>query len=222
MTRRKATRQQIRAKQRAGRRSTPRVGRPVILAVGGALVVAAVIAVVATGGNNEDQQAPSAAGVTVTGEALPAFAEGDDPAVGSPAPSLQGEDFAGNPVRIGEDGRPKAVVFLAHWCPHCQREVPLIQDWLDAQGPPEGVDLYSVATSIDPSQPNYPPDAWLEREGWSVPVLVDDSMDSAATAYGLTLFPYFVFIDAEGNVVARASGELTIEQLEDYLVQTSP
>ena len=222
MTRAKATRQQVRAKQRAKarRQRTRRVG-PTILAAAGAVVVAAVIAIVATGGSNDDQQTPSAARVSVTGQALPAFAEGDDPAVGSPAPTLRGEDFGGDPVTIGEDGRARAVIFLAHWCPHCQREVPLIQDWLDAQGPPQGVDLYSVTTSIDPSQPNYPPQAWLEREGWSVPVLVDDSRDSAATAYGLTAFPYFVFIDAEGNVVARATGELTIDQLQAYLAATS-
>jgi thiol-disulfide isomerase/thioredoxin len=194
---------------------------PAILALGGALVVAAVIAIVATIGADDDQQTTSAARVTVTGQALPAFAEGDDPAVGLSAPSLGGEDFGGNPVTIGDDGRPKALIFLAHWCPHCQREVPLIQDWLDAQGGPQGVDLYSVATSIDPSLPNYPPDAWLEREGWTVPVLVDDAGDGAATAYGLSAFPYFVFVDAEGNVVARASGELTIDQLEGYLAETS-
>jgi thiol-disulfide isomerase/thioredoxin len=223
MTRRKITRTQTRPKPKsrakARGRGTRRIG-PAILALAGALVVAAVIAIVATGGDDGEQATTSAANVTITGQALPAFADGDDPAVGLPAPTLRGEDFAGNPVTIGEDGRPKAVIFLAHWCPHCQREVPLIQSWLDAQGEPEGIDLYSVATSIDPSQPNYPPDAWLEREGWSVPVLVDDSRDSAATAYGLSAFPYFVFVDASGNVVARATGELTIDELEGYLAET--
>jgi thiol-disulfide isomerase/thioredoxin len=194
-----------------------RVG-PAILAVVGALVVAAVIAILATGG--DDQETAPAAGVTVTGQSLPAFAEGNDPAVGLPAPTLRGEDFGGRPVTIVDDGRPKAIIFLAHWCPHCQREVPLIQDWLNSQGTPAGVDLYSVATSIDPSQPNYPPDAWLDREGWTVPVLVDDARDSAATAYGLTEFPYFVFVDGEGDVFARASGELTIEQLQTYVSST--
>jgi cytochrome c biogenesis protein CcmG/thiol:disulfide interchange protein DsbE len=224
MTRRKSTRTQSRVKPKprakARGRGSRRVG-PAILALGGALVVAAIIAIIATGGNNDDQQTASAARVTLTGQALPAFAERDDPAVGLPAPTLRGEDFGGRTVTIGDDGRPKAVIFLAHWCPHCQREVPLIQDWLDAQGVPQGVDLYSVATSIDASQPNYPPDAWLEREGWTVPVLVDDFKNSAATAYGLTAFPYFVFVDAEGNVVGRATGELTIEQLNGHLVETA-
>lgn len=192
---------------------------PVVLVAAGALIVAAAIAILATGGNDEPQAVPPAH-VRVTGESLPPFAEGEDPAVGMPAPTLQGEDFEGAPMTIGDDRRPKAIVFLAHWCPHCQREVPLIQNWLETAGAPEGVDLYSVATSIDPSEPNYPPDAWLHREGWTVPVLVDDSNNSAATAYGLTAFPYFVFVDAEGTVVARTTGEITIEQLQGYLAST--
>jgi len=128
-----------------------------------------------------------------------------------------GVDLDAHRLRIGDDGKPKAIIFLAHWCPHCQREVPLIQAWLDRGGGPEDVDLYSVATAIDPARPNYPPGAWLEREGWSVPVLVDDAHDTAATAYGLTGYPFFVFVDARGDVVARAAGELTLPELEAYL-----
>jgi hypothetical protein len=87
---------------------------------------------------------------------------------------------------------------------------------------PRGVDLYSVSTGVDPSQPNYPPAEWLRREGWSVPVLVDDPVGSAAEAYGLTGFPFFVFVDGDGDVVSRAAGELTIEQLQQHLAGISP
>jgi cytochrome c biogenesis protein CcmG/thiol:disulfide interchange protein DsbE len=133
------------------------------------------------------------------------------------APAVSGEDFAGSPVSIGSDGRAKAIVFLAHWCPHCQAEVPVIQGWLDSGGAPADVDLYSVATSNDPSQPNYPPDAWLQGEGWTVPVLVDDGEDTAGRAFGVSAFPFFVFVDDQGNVVSRATGELSIDQLQTFL-----
>ena len=76
-------------------------------------------------------------------------------------------------MAIAADGRPKILLFLAHWCPHCQREVPIVQGWLDAGGLPQNVDLISIATSIDPARPNYPPEAWLTREGWEPTVLVD-------------------------------------------------
>jgi hypothetical protein len=30
-------------------------------------------------------------------------------------PEIQGEDFQGNTVSITNDGRPKAIILLAHW-----------------------------------------------------------------------------------------------------------
>ncbi len=145
---------------------------------------------------------------------LPVFvATANDPAVGMRAPEVTGSDFDGQPVTLAAQGQAQIVLFLAHWCPHCQREVPVVQDWLDAGGLPEGVQLLSVATSIDPNAPNYPPDAWLEREGWQPPVLVDAD-ESVARSYGLASFPYWVAIDSDGSVAMRTTGELTPEQLD--------
>jgi thiol-disulfide isomerase/thioredoxin len=153
----------------------------------------------------------------ITGASLPDFENPTgDPAVGQPAPEVGGTDFKGNEVAIANDGHPKVVLFIAHWCPHCQREVPLIQDWVDAGGVPAGVELISVATAIDPNRPNYPPDQWLEREGWTSPVIADTT-NSVADAYGLTVFPYFVFVGADGTVKARAVGELPIAQLQTFV-----
>lgn len=217
MTRRKVTRTQgdgSSAKRGAGGRNTASL----VLVVVGVLVVAGIFAVVLTSGNDGGSEAEAVSGaVTVTGESLPPLAGDPDPAVGMAAPAVSGEDFAGSPVSIGSDGRAKAIMFLAHWCPHCQAEVPVIQGWLDSGGAPADVDLYSVATSNDPSQPNYPPDAWLQGEGWTVPVLVDDGEDTAGRAFGVSAFPFFVFVDDQGNVVSRATGELSIDQLQTFL-----
>jgi cytochrome c biogenesis protein CcmG/thiol:disulfide interchange protein DsbE len=148
------------------------------------------------------------------GAALPAYAAGaDDPAIGQPIPEVAGTSFDGTPVTIKADGRPKLIVFLAHWCPHCQREVPVVQGWIDAKGMPKGVDLISVATAIDPNRPNYPPDAWLRRERWQPPVIVDAD-GQIATRYGLSAFPYWVAVQANGTVASRFTGELTPEQLD--------
>src|SRR4029450_5388117 len=84
---------------------------------------------------------------TVDGTALPVLPEaGDDPAVGRAAPVLQGQDLDGGQVTQPTSGRPTIILFLAHWCPHCQREVPLVQEWSDAGQLPEDVDLVAVAT----------------------------------------------------------------------------
>lgn len=164
---------------------------------------------------------PLDATVTVSGESLPAFG-GDpasDPAVGLVAPDLTGQDFAGAEVAITNDGRPKVILFLAHWCSHCQREVPVLQSYADETGFPDTVDIYSVATSYNPTQPNWPPSSWLEREGWTFPALVDDPASTGFQAFGQGGFPYYVLIDASGQVALRMSGEQDAAAFADLLVQ---
>lgn len=159
------------------------------------------------------------AAVTVTGEPLaemPAPAVGSsftdpatDPAIGATAPALKGQTFDGGDVAIGPgDGTPKVIVFVAHWCPHCQAEVPRIQEWIDEGNLPKGVEIVAVSTAVDAERPNYPPSKWIASEGWTPQVLLDDAESSAAQAYGLSGFPYFVMVDGEGRVVARGSGEI--------------
>jgi thiol-disulfide isomerase/thioredoxin len=140
-----------------------------------------------------------------------------DPVVGETAPSLAGQQFDGAPISIEPDGKPKVVMFLAHWCPHCQAEVPRIQEWLDENGMPTDVELYTVATGTTSSRSNFPPGNWLRDEGWSVPTLVDDEQSSAANAYGLSSYPFFVVLDTSGDVVVRASGELSTDGWEQLL-----
>jgi cytochrome c biogenesis protein CcmG, thiol:disulfide interchange protein DsbE len=193
----------------------------VIAAIAAAVLVALVVALAAGGGNGDDAATdggnadPATTGtVTVSGNPLPQFSDtADDPAVGMTLPTLEGNDQSGAPMTIGADGRPTMIMFVAHWCPHCQREVPVVQQWVDDGRLPEGVDLVSVSTAIDPSRPNYPPDAWLADEGWTAPVLVDAD-NSAAQAAGLSAYPFFVAIDGNGTVVLRTTGELTTDQLD--------
>ncbi|HEX2047960.1 MAG TPA: TlpA disulfide reductase family protein [Acidimicrobiales bacterium] len=115
-------------------------------------------------------------------------------------------------MEIARDGKPKLVMFLAHWCPHCQAEVPVLVDWASA-GQPQGVDLVAVSTAVDRARPDYPPSAWLEREGWTIPTVADDADGTAAAAFGLTGYPYFVAVTGDGKVAARASGEQTVSRL---------
>ena len=149
-----------------------------------------------------------------SGASLPVFAATtEDPAIGRPIPEVHGASFDGSSVSIHADGRPKLLLFLAHWCPHCQREVPVVQAWLDAGRLPPAVDLISVATASDPARPNYPPADWLRREHWQPAVLVDGD-NAAADRFGLSAFPYWVAVRSDGTVASRVTGELTPTQLD--------
>ncbi|MFM7617320.1 MAG: TlpA family protein disulfide reductase [Actinomycetes bacterium] len=153
--------------------------------------------------------------VTVDGAALPEFTTSvDDPAIGEAAPKLVGNDFAGAPVTLGgASGKPQVIVFFAHWCPHCQREVPIIVS-LAKGGTFDGIALGGVSTGTTDQAVNYPPSAWLDRVGWPAPVLVDTANQTAAEAYGLTGYPFLVFVNEDGTVAGRWSGEMPEADLE--------
>jgi thiol-disulfide isomerase/thioredoxin len=193
---------------------------PVLVGVGGIALVATVLLTMSAGSTTGEFGKP-----TVTGDALPLAADGTDLALGLPIPEVDGADFAGNEVTITRDGRPKILLFLAHWCSHCQAEVPVVQDWVAAGSLPDGLDLVGIATSTSSTRPNFPPSEWLEREGWETPTIVDDAEFSVGTAFGLDAFPFWVFVAPDGTVAGRTSGELppeTIAEIAQTLIAMPP
>jgi cytochrome c biogenesis protein CcmG/thiol:disulfide interchange protein DsbE len=200
---------------------TPRNNTTLILGIVGGVVVLLLIAVFILNPSGGSQPIEDETGeVTLEGVSLPVMpqtAPQDSTANGLTPPDVTGSNFAGDTVTITNDGRAKGIVFIAHWCPHCQEEVPRVQEWIDGGGKVEGVDLYSVSTSVRSTQPNYPPSDWLESEAWSVPVIRDDSSGSVHIAYGGGGFPFWVFVNSDGTVALRTSGQLQIDQLVQIL-----
>lgn len=151
--------------------------------------------------------------VKVEGSSLPprdedTFATADDPAIGTTPPTLTGEGFSGQTVTVGPSTEPRIVIFLAHSCPHCQAEVPLLVE-VAAAGHLDGIQVDTISTYASEDLPNYPPSKWLKREGWPFkPVLADDKRLRALEAFGGDSFPYMVFVASDGTVAGRWSGEL--------------
>jgi thiol-disulfide isomerase/thioredoxin len=204
-----------------------RTGLYVIGAVVALVVVAGIVALVTTSESGDSAVAEAVqeqASVSATGDPLPSYPSdaglfadpATDPAVGMTPPTLEGEDFQGEPVKIEPGSGPMVVIFAAHWCPHCQKEIPLIQELIDSGEMPEGVEINLVSTGVKADQNNYPPSDWLAEEGWSERILLDNPDQVAAEAWGLTGYPYMVFVGADGKVVQRASGELPIDQFGTF------
>ena len=180
----------------------------------GAIVVAAVIAVVISssgGGDKHDTTAEHETGtVTVSGPSLPDFVSTkNDDAIGDTAPTLHGSNFSGAPVTSpANDGKAKAIFFVAHWCPHCRDEIPRLSEWLKTHGLPAGFDIALVSTRVNESPVNFPPSAWLAREGvGNLPVIADDGDSTAYYAYGAGGLPYIVYLDKDNKVALRTEGE---------------
>lgn len=164
-----------------------------------------------------DQVAP----VTIDGgEALPALTDSgisadpsSDPTIGMPFPTITGTSFDGSEVVIEDDGRAKAVYLLAHWCPHCQDELPRIVELMENDRVPDNLDIYAISTSYDPSRGN-PPARWFDVENYEGFLMRDSESNSAFVTLGGSGFPYAVYVDANNNIVARSSGGLEPAAIE--------
>lgn len=158
--------------------------------------------------------------VTVDGPNLP-FVEdvaAGDHAIGVTAPTVSGGDWNGNSYSVGPDGRPKVLLYLAHWCPHCDAEVPEVQAWLDAGNLPADVDMYAFTIRSQRGRPDWPPQDWLDDYGWTMPTIMDDELGSADNAYGVVGTPFYVLLDGDNTVLGRVSGAVGTAGL-DAMVQ---
>ena len=198
------------------------VGAIIAIVIGGAAIVA-----ISSSGSDSASTSGSISefsDITVSGEALPSFdsvSTATDTAIGLPAPVVSGKGFTGTEITTDGAGTPTLLVFLAHWCPHCQREVPLLVEWEKDGQTPTGVDVIAVATGTDPANPNFPPSEWLAREEFPAlwPVIADSADKKAANAFGLSGYPFFVLVDAQGKVFTRLSGEIPMDQLTEIINQ---
>jgi cytochrome c biogenesis protein CcmG, thiol:disulfide interchange protein DsbE len=197
---------------------------PMVLVGAAVVVLAVVIAVLSTREAGSVVRTEDLAGSPrIEGEDLGTF-PGDpatDPARGRPAPVVHGEGFDDSPVVVGEPGRAQLVAFMASWCPACQRELPELVAWVDDGRLPDDVELIVVSTGLDHTRPNWPPDDWLEREGYAGPILVDDAQGSVAMAAGLSATPFWLVIDDDGLVALRIAGLLGPEQLDEVAALVS-
>ena len=217
--------------------STSKSTKVVIGVVVIAVVVALIVAIATSGGSSDSSSndgatdgssvvnVPGAASEVAAAENQPVSIEGQildplgdpsaDSAIGAPAPLLRGYSFDGRPLTIEPgDGRSYMVVFLAHWCPHCNAEVPRLIEWKNMGMVPDGLEVVGVSTGVAADRPNYPPSEWIVEKKWPWTVMADSVTQDAAMAYGVSGYPFFTIIGADGTVKLRASGEKSIEEID--------
>ena len=171
-----------------------------------------------TYGDDVEQNQP----VAVTGDPLPGLSDAVavDPALGMATPVVDGASFDGRPLTIGgSTGAPTLYVFLAHWCPHCNDEIPELIELKNRDGLPAGMNVVAISTGVDETAPNYPPSDWLVDKNWPAewPVLADSVESTSFVVNGGGGFPYLLVADADGNVLDRDSGTKSAEELAAWI-----
>jgi thiol-disulfide isomerase/thioredoxin len=113
-------------------------------------------------------------------------------------------------------GHPLVLNFWATWCEPCRREMPLLQALHQERG--AGVQIVGVAMDFRNDALQYAKD-----KGITYPLLMGEKDGLAAvTAFGMdTVFPFTVFADTRGDIVAVKVGELHADEAELILGEIS-
>jgi thiol-disulfide isomerase/thioredoxin len=130
-------------------------------------------------------------------------------------PDLAFTDLDGAPRRLSDwDGKLVLLNFWATWCTPCLKEIPLLVEAQRQYGP-RGLQVVGLAMD----QPA-PVEAWRKRLGMNYPIMVGeadilDAMDRLGDTLGA--FPFSVLIAPDGRVLDRTSGDLTREEIRDWI-----
>jgi thiol-disulfide isomerase/thioredoxin len=132
-------------------------------------------------------------------------------------PQFSLQDRAGKATSIASFGDKSLIInFWATWCAPCRREIPLLEalqtEWA-------GRDMSVVGVAVDQRDKVL---EFADRLKIGYPLLMgeQDALDAAA-ALGLAspVFPFTVFTDRRGEVVALFIGELHRPQAELILTK---
>jgi len=152
---------------------------------------------------------------------LPLFEQGQpDAALGMVLGEVSGfEYYSETEMNIDpSDGTARAWLIWAHWCPHCQRELPPLSDWYT-----ENADLYpnveliSITSSIDPARGN-PLEPYLDELQLPFPAILDPDL-ALAEQFGLSAYPFWVFTAGDGTTLLRIAGFVEIDQIAEIFAQ---
>ena len=184
----------------SGKKGSSGANRTVMLGLAGftalvIVVIAALAVFSATGGGSTGNFTPNNEGLIPVGEKAPGFTA---------------ETVGGGSVSVG-DGEAGAtmLVFFATWCPHCQREAPVMSE-LESQYD----DLQLVMVGID-AQDN--PDKmrqFAEEYDIESPAVYEPLLGSE---YGVSGYPTVYVLDENNKVVGAHSGEAPREVYEAWI-----
>lgn len=140
-----------------------------------------------------------------------------DPTLGTNAP-VQGKKFPslnltavtdGSEVNVESKGTPLVVNYWYSTCVACRREMPALAEAARKYASVSFVGINPVDNADDARE-------FADRYGATFPMYLDRDGESLAKS-GVGTFPVTLFVDANGVIVKQHAGEITAEQIDEYI-----
>jgi thiol-disulfide isomerase/thioredoxin len=131
--------------------------------------------------------------------------------VGSQAPDFTAETVDGGSVSLEDAGGKEAtmLVFFASWCPHCNKEAPIISDLEREYG-----DLRVAMIGIDGRDDSEKVQEFVNRYSIEGPAAYHPSL---GPTYQVSGYPTIYILDNNNDIVAAHTGEAPKDVLEGWV-----
>ena len=136
------------------------------------------------------------------------------------APDFTFYDLEGNAHTLSEyAGKPVILNFWASWCGPCKSEMPDIEGAYKTYG----ADIHFIMVNLTDgvSETVETASGYISGQGYTFPVYYDLDL-AGAEAYKVTGIPVTYFIDANGNIVAYATGMMSASRLQNGIDMILP
>lgn len=127
-------------------------------------------------------------------------------------PDITVYDAEGRAAKLSDfRGKPVVLNFWASWCGPCKSEMPAFEQIYGKYGQQIHFLMVNITDGYQETQENA--SAFIAQQGYSFPVYYDMGAVGAGL-FGIHSLPTTFFLNAEGNLVAHATGALNEANLE--------
>ncbi|MGO1529206.1 MAG: TlpA family protein disulfide reductase [Senegalia sp. (in: firmicutes)] len=133
---------------------------------------------------------------------------------GKPAPDFTLKTLNGEDASLSDyKGKIVLINFWATWCKYCDEEMPDLEKLYNENKD----DL--VVLAVDVGEEEEKVRDYIEKGGYTFPVLLDKNSSIAQKNYYVSPYPTSYFIDEDGNLIGAVAGMMTYPQMTQILEQ---